>query len=69
MEYKRKESKEKRQKRYREGMKYDKKKERKKNNVNEKYISFHLLVPLMRGRKPLPKRAVHVVRSRASSFK
>jgi len=30
MEYKRKETKEKRQKRYREGMKYDKKKERTK---------------------------------------
>jgi len=30
---------------------------------------IHLLVSLMTGPKPLPKRAVHIVRSRASSFK
>jgi hypothetical protein len=30
---------------------------------------FHLVVCLMTGPKPLPKRALHIVRSRASSFK
>jgi len=34
------------------------------------HISFiHLLVCLTTGPKPLPKRALHIVRSRASSFK
>jgi hypothetical protein len=33
------------------------------------YIYIHLVVCLTTGPKPLPKRAVHVVRSRASSFK
>jgi hypothetical protein len=31
--------------------------------------SFHLVVCLTTGSKPLPKRAVHIVRSRASSFR
>jgi len=31
--------------------------------------SFHLVVCLTTGPKPLPKRALHIVRSRASSFK
>ena len=30
---------------------------------------IHLVVCLMTGPKPLPKRALHIVRSRASSFK
>jgi len=33
------------------------------------YIYIHLVVCLTTGPKPLPKRAVHIVRSRASSFK
>jgi len=33
------------------------------------YIFIHLVVCLTTGQKPLPKRAVHIVRSRASSFK
>jgi len=33
------------------------------------YISFIQVVCLMTGPKPLPKRALHIVRSRASSFK
>ena len=39
--------------------------------VQERLVnSFsHLVVCLATGPKPLPKRAVHVVRSRASSFK
>ena len=32
-------------------------------------INFHLVVCLSTGPKPLPKRARHIVRSRASSFK
>jgi len=32
-------------------------------------IFIHLVVCLMTGPKPLPKRALHIVRSRASSFK
>ena len=34
---------------------------------NKKVI--HLVVSLTTGPKPLPKRALHIVRSRASSFK
>jgi hypothetical protein len=34
-----------------------------------KFSSFHLAVCLTTGPKPLPKRALHIVRSRASSFK
>jgi len=33
------------------------------------YVFIHLVVCLTRGPKPLPKRALHIVRSRASSFK
>jgi hypothetical protein len=33
------------------------------------YIFIHLVVCLTTGPKPLPKRALHIVRSRASSFK
>ena len=33
------------------------------------FTSFHLAVCLTTGPKPLPKRALHIVRSRASSFK
>ena len=33
------------------------------------YIYIHLVVCLTTGPKPLPKRALHIVRSRASSFK
>ena len=36
-------------------------------NVNHSFI--HLVVCLTTGPKPLPKRALHIVRSRASSFK
>jgi hypothetical protein len=32
-------------------------------------FSFHLVVCLTTGPKPLPKRALHIVRSRASSFR
>jgi hypothetical protein len=37
--------------------------------VTKAYIFIHLLVCLTAGPKPLPKRALHIVRSRASSFK
>ena len=37
--------------------------------VTEFLISFHLAVWLTTGPKPLPKWAVHIMRSRASSFK
>jgi len=37
------------------------------NNFIHSFI--HLAVCLTTGRKPLPKRALHIVRSRASSFK
>jgi len=33
------------------------------------YSFIHLVVCLTTGPKPLPKRALHIVRSRASSFK
>jgi hypothetical protein len=33
------------------------------------YLFIHLVVCLTTGPKPLPKRALHIVRSRASSFK
>ena len=33
------------------------------------YSFIHLVVRLTTGPKPLPKRALHIVRSRASSFK
>jgi hypothetical protein len=36
---------------------------------SETCIHFHLVVCLTTGPKPLPKRALHIVRSRASSFK
>ena len=45
----------------------------KKKKVNYgqsiKDVLIHLVVCLTRGPKPLPKRALHIVRSRASSFK
>jgi hypothetical protein len=38
--------------------------------INRIYIYiFHLVVCLTTGPKPLPKRALHIVQSRASSFK
>ena len=37
--------------------------------VNKYISSFHLVVCLMTGPKPLPKRALHIMPSRASSFK
>jgi len=33
------------------------------------FVFIHLVVCLTTGPKPLPKRALHIVRSRASSFK
>jgi hypothetical protein len=36
---------------------------------NSSFISFNLVVCLTTGPKPLPKRALHIVRSRATSFK
>ena len=36
---------------------------------NKVLINIHLVVCLMTGPKPLPNRALHIVRSRASSFK
>ena len=38
------------------------------SNIGE-FISFHSVVCHTTGPKPLPKRALHIVRSRASSFK
>jgi len=38
-------------------------------NAHVKYSFIHLAVCLTTGPKPLPKRALHIVRSRASSFK
>ena len=40
-----------------------------KKNVNTVRQFIHLVVCLKTGPKPLPKRALHIVRSRASSFK
>jgi hypothetical protein len=40
-----------------------------KNNEYFKRRTFHLVVFLTTGPKPLPKQAFHIVRSRASSFK
>jgi len=38
-------------------------------SVTEYTVFIHLVVCLTAGPKPLPKRALHIVRSRASSFK
>jgi len=38
-------------------------------STSESVILIHLVVCLTTGPKPLPKRALHIVRSRASSFK
>ena len=40
-----------------------------RNVLQQNYLLFHLVVCLTTGAKPLPKRALHIVRSRASSFK
>jgi len=39
------------------------------SNVPRKHVFIHLVVCLTTDPKPLPKRALHIVRSRASSFK
>ena len=40
-----------------------------KGEINKMSSFIHLVVCLTTGPKPLPKRALHIVRSRASSFK
>jgi len=39
------------------------------NSNTDMAVFIHLVVSLTKGPKPLPKRALHLVRSRASSFK